>query len=252
MSSLVDYFRRPLPLVMVEDIKKEVRRKVEASLIIQKCRSGDHQYIKSFNLGYWPLVDTFLLTVNWAQEDVSRALNPDQLTRRFGKSAISEFDQLSTEAISTIRRDETDHRTLWRYAAESIGLTYDDLKAYISSPEVSHLINVLRDNTDLYAQFIRFAAVEIVAEEVSRALIKSTLFTTFVKAQEWFNEHIRHNFFSGMCHEELAWRVAFTLRFIFTGEENFPRKEEVCGIIYDTVDLFDAVGNKCCEHARTA
>lgn len=226
-ESLLTLFHRPLPEYLAE-IKKEAADKCMAAPLIKACSDGDLAAIRALIIHYWPFVDTFPKIIN----DGVAAVIQKEVQR------IREIIGVMREALQGVERDETNHRGLWLTTAGELYLTDADL-FYTSPkilPEVQEIIQLTR-KTDPFALFLRFVAVEIVAEAISIALLRSEEFRQIVGGSglQWFNVHVDHH--DGMSHEEVTYRLAFAFRPDAT-------REEVNAIIQQLVDLFISAGDE--------
>lgn len=235
MANWAERFCLPVPS-WISDIKREVEEKVAGCKIAEACLTGERKFIKEFLVCYWPFVDVF-------PKIISRGavrLLARELVRELNTKNIFEFSSLGVEILSEIRRDESSHRELWLKTAESVGLTYRDLNSS-SYPEVTAISELVGEDSETYVMFLRFMAVEMVAEAVSKILLQSPSFKAVVgnEGRQWFDVHVTHE--NGMTHEELAFRLAMAF---YAGE---PAKDGINPIILEVVDLFVAAGNKACE-----
>jgi len=255
MRSLMDSFNQELP-PWLEDIKKEVREKVKASPIIRGCAEGDRRSIQFLMSGYWLFVDEFPKSIAIARDRVVKdvIVNSIKLLGKFRVNVVSELLTLSMEVMGRMKSDEGDHRALWLKTAHSVGLQQDDLERQETLTEVITLNELVQEKTNFFTIFLRFVAVEMVAEEISRVLLESPPFKVEVNEDglRWFKVHVIHDCHKGMTHEELAFRLAIALQTLFQGREKEFQKEEVRGIIMGAVDVFDNVGRKCSELASVA
>ena len=106
-------------------------------------------------------------------------------------------------------------------------------------PQTKAWIRAVDTDSDPFTTFIRFAAIEIIAESISIDILASKIFTSVLgeRGCQWFRVHAEHE--SGMTHEELEIRLAFAFA------EGTPTKESVNGIIQCIVDLFVVAGEVC-------
>jgi hypothetical protein len=96
---------------------------------------------------------------------------------------------------------------------------------------VKKLITEMGTWTDPAAMFMRFAAVEIMAEVASWHFLESQQFRQAVgtKGSEWFLAHTEHG---DESHESLTYRLAFAFR------ESGITHEEASTVIQSLIDLF--------------
>ena len=150
---------------------------------------------------------------------------------------------MNAKVTKEIQSDEAAHRDLWIQTAAALGLTIKDLRNQKAIPEILHLNETVGEGTDFFIRYLRFVAVEMVAEEISRVLLASAPFSELVgeSGQRWFHVHILHDLHEGMSHEELALRLAWIFYFIDHQSEE-PQEKDVSHTIHEMADLFDAVG----------
>ena len=242
MSLLIDRFHKPLP-TWIPNIKKDVRRKVESSPIIQGCARGDVSHVRALITGYWPFVDAFPKIIFRTLYSTKKYLLKPHFILTFGPLMLRGIHTMNAKVTKEIQSDEAAHRDLWIQTAAALGLTIKDLRNQKAIPEILHLNETVGEGTDFFIRYLRFVAVEMVAEEISRVLLASAPFSELVgeSGQEWFHVHILHDLHEGMSHEELALRLAWIFYFIDHQSEE-PQEKDVSRTIHEMVDLFDAVG----------
>jgi pyrroloquinoline quinone (PQQ) biosynthesis protein C len=235
MGNLVDRFNEPLPR-WVEDVDREACAKLSASAFARECRSGNVSVIRELIFRFWPFVDAFPKMIN---QGCLHLLKED-LFRSHGLELIGLF-RAGFELLLGIEKDEENHRSLWLKTADALGLSYGELER-TPSAEVRAINDSVGEETDPSTMLLRFVAVEIVAESVSKDFLSSKNFVSALGEQgvHWFRVHVAHN---GITHEELALHLAFSL---YDDELN---KDRVNAVVQPVVDLFIMAANKCAELA---
>jgi len=134
--------------------------------------------------------------------------------------------------LNGIRKDEENHRKLWLETGAALGLRYPIDYERPVLPESRGWIDAVGMESDVSRLFLRFAAIEMIAEMVSKEFLTSNRFrdTLGPRGCEWFRVHAEHS--QGMTHEELELQLAFSF-----AEGNLS-KELVDAVIQDTVDRF--------------
>ncbi len=185
-------------------------------------------------LGLWPFVDEFPKSII---RGASRLLVKSSLPKDRRLLNVL-LHRKSPQMLSGIRNDEENHRILWLQTGQALGLNYPlDFERPVL-PQTQAWINEINNQTNLLAMFLRFAAVEMIAEAISIELLSSKAFSSVLgkRGCEWFRVHTDHE--PGMTHEELILRTAFFV-------DKNPTKEYVDSVIQRVVDLFITAGQAC-------
>jgi len=111
-------------------------------------------------------------------------------------------------------------------------------------PEVEAWIEAVDEDSDPLLILLRFAAIEIIAESVSKDFLASDNFSSVLgeRGSKWFRVHTIHE--GGVAHEELELRLGFASR------ECEPTQEETDSIIQHIVALFITAADACAKSAR--
>lgn len=231
MNSLTNRFKQPLP-AWVREIKSETLRKISLSPFATMCRAGDMRLTKELFLRFWPFVDAFPKIVNRGCLHILRK----ELVNTFGLEMIDLF-RLGFQILSSMQKDEEDHRQLWLKTTHVLGLASADLRQP-SIPEVKMVTSIIAEDVDPHMMFLRFVGVEVVAESMSEYFLSSERFKSALGKEGlgWFEVHVTHE---GMSHEELAFRLA---RAFNRGELT---REESDAVIHHVVDCFIAAAEAC-------
>lgn len=224
--TLTDRYSRPLP-DWVYDIKDEVRHKVKRSTASQLCREGNIPVLRQLFIIFWPFVDEFPKIV---RRGCVKFVKHELITDPGNADDLLSLLVLADKTLTLIERDEAEHRALWIKAAGAVGLIHQDLERP-PIPLVGELITEMETWTDPAAMFLRFAAVEIIAEVASGYFLESQQFRKAVgmKGSEWFLAHTKHE---DESHESLAYRLAIAFR------ESGITREEASALIQPLIDLF--------------
>ena len=233
MNSLTDGFKQPIP-AWVSEINNEALQKISLSSFATMCRAGDMRLTKDLFLRFWPFVDAFPKVINRACLHILKT----ELVKTFGLEMIDVF-RLGFQVLSSMQKDEEDHRQLWLKTANVLGLTSADLRQH-PIPEVKTVTSVIAEDVDPYMMCLRFVGVEIAAESVSENFLSSDKFKSALGKEglRWFEVHVTHE---GMSHKELAFKLA---RALHRGELT---REESHAVIQHVVDLFIGAAEVCVE-----
>lgn len=241
MGAINDKFVTPVPEWMKE-IDEEAYRKISTSHFAEECKTGNTAVIREQMKGLWPFVNAFPQII----KDGVRNLISFKLIYRFGLIGIYELYQESTSRLYQIRRDEIEHRTLWLQTGKVLGLEYP--RDFFSEPlkEVKKWTENVGNEKDPFKMFMRFTAIEILAEAISKALLLSGAFRKALgkKGVGWFKAHVHPEDYTKPTHEELALRLGFIFH------PNKPTKEECYEIIMDTIDHFLLSAEACRLQAK--
>jgi pyrroloquinoline quinone (PQQ) biosynthesis protein C len=237
MGTLMDRFNQDLP-VWIPEIKHQARQKISDSHFVAACRTGEISVLRELVVRFWPFVDVVARVVYAGCWRTAR------------KTLCAEFDvtkyldmyrvlTLSRKILAEIAKEEECHRGLWLKTAGALGLEINDLSQK-PIPEIEAIMKNASEHTAAPTMFLRFTAVEIVAEAISEDLLRSTEFKLALKRPglQWFLVHASHE---GVSHEELLLRLASTF------QDGEPSRKYYHDIIHATVDLFVAAGNAVIE-----
>jgi hypothetical protein len=226
VGTFTDRYSKPLP-GWVSDIKEGVKHKVISSIASQACRDGNIPALRQLLIVFWPFVDEFPKII---RRGCVKFIKHELITDPGNADDLLSLLVLADKTLTLIERDEADHRELWIKAAEAVGLTYRDLEQP-PIPLVEKLITEMETWADPAAMFLRFAAVEIMAEVASWHFLESPQFRQAVgtKGSEWFLAHTEHG---DESHESLTYRLAFAFR------ESGITHEEASALIQPLIDLF--------------
>lgn len=226
METRTDRYSKPLP-DWVYDIKDEVKSKVKGSIASKVCREGNIPSLRQLLVIFWPFVDGF---PNIVRRGCVKFIKNELITDPRSAGDLLSILVLADKTLTLIERDEAEHRALWIKTAEAVGLTYQDLERP-PIPRVMALATEIKTWTDPAAMFLRFAAVEILAEVASRHFLESQRFREAVgtKGSEWFLAHTKNE---DESHESLTYRLAIAFR------ESGITHEEANALIQPLIDLF--------------
>jgi len=231
MNSLTDGFKQPIPAWVCE-ISNEALQKISRSSFATMCRTGDMRLTKNLFLRFWPFVDAFPNIINRSCVHILKK----ELVKTFGLDMIDIF-RLGFQVLSSMQKDEEDHRQLWLKTANVLGLTSADLRQR-PIPEVKTATSVIAEDIDPYTMFLRFVGVEVVAESMSEYFLSSEKFKSALGKEglRWFEVHVAHE---GMSHKELAFKLA---RALHRGELT---SVESHAVIHHVVDIFIGAAEAC-------
>lgn len=237
MGFSVDKLTRPLP-PWIENIKRDAHRKIVCSNFAVPCRQGNVAVVRQLIIGLWPFVDTFPKILIHG----SRHLRGTDFFEH--REVLKQLIHRSSGILLGIQRDVKNHRKLWLETGKSLGLNYPGDFDRAPIPEVVAWIDeVAQEDSDPFRMFLRFAAIEMIAESVSVDFLASNHFTFVLNLEgcEWFRVHAVHE--PGVAHEDLELRLAFA----FTN--NKPTRAESNSVIQTVVDLFINAADACARLA---
>lgn len=226
-------------------IEAEAYKKVLASPLMHACAQGGTSPRALFG-GFWHFVDTFPAIIRDTYENVPCAAANDKVRRFLKRSA-----PVLSGSLKPMVDDERAHRALWIRASRRVGLSEIQLQQWRILPEIRSLTEAIRTEGALARRLLYFAAVEIVAESVSRYLSQQPPFVEAMgeDGMEWFNVHLVHPD-DATTHEALAYNLALSVKRV----AHEPTDEKsVNADIQRCVDWFFAGGIACArEFAQTA
>ena len=228
MGTFIDRYARPLP-GWVSDVKEEAKKKVIHSIAAEACYEGNVPALRQLLIVFWPFVDEFPKIV---RRGCVKFIKHELITDPGHANDLLSLLVLADKTLTLIEKDEEEHRVLWIKAAEAVGFTHQDLEQP-PTPLVERLTREVETWTDPTAMFLRFAAVEIMAEVASGHFLESHKFRKAVgtKGSEWFLAHTPHGD-GDESHEALAYRLAMAFR------DSAITHEEASALIQPLIDLF--------------
>jgi pyrroloquinoline quinone (PQQ) biosynthesis protein C len=220
----------PVTPLWFNELKTEARNKIVGARFAGACRQGNVGAMQALVVGIWPFVDEFPKIII---RGASRVARKDGGNRELLNTLLRRGPQV----LLGIRRDEENHRKLWIETGRALGLGFPADFQQSVLPESAAWIDLLKNESDLFAVFVSFAAIELIAETVSIDFLGSEAFTNILGTRgcEWFRVHAEHA--PGMSHEELELCLAFMLR----GGE--PSKQDATPIIWNVVNHFIAAAD---------
>lgn len=227
------------------EMKERVVRGIAASPLIGGCLVGDKKYIAALLKGYWVFVDGFPEVIHNTYSDkmLSENLLRDVLKRMGRNPDIGgRLVQKFRRQFAGMQADETAHRTLWLQCANAIGLSREDLQG-AEVPATREILRTVAAEPKLFKRYAFFAAVEIVAEGISRILLQSSYFQCAVTrgGLRWFQKHAEHD--DGTIHEEIARKAM-----VMFSVGNAPAiSQGFAAIVGGYADLFIDAGVACCH-----
>lgn len=226
-------------------IKAEAYEKVLASPLMHACAQGGTSPRALFG-GFWHFVDTFPAIIRDTYENVPSAAANDKVRRFLKRSA-----PILSGSLKPMEDDERAHRALWIRASRRVGLSEIQLHQWRILPEIKSLTEAIRTEGDLARRFLYFAAVEIVAEGISRYLSQQPPFVEAMgeDGMEWFDVHLVHPD-DATTHEALACNLALSVKRVAHEAADW---KFVNADIQRCVDWFFAGGVACArEFAQAA
>lgn len=219
-------------------IKSKAWAKIYASPLMQGCRRGDIRYVRALLAGYWDFVDRFPRIIEGTFSTIS--VSGDALGRL--KRFLNLAARTLAGTLESMKNDERQHRVLWLKSADKAGLGYGDLTNWHVLSEINDISNVI-GTADVRTKLLYFAAVEIVAEGISKCLSESDQFKIMMESEgmRWFEVHLLHPE-NVTTHEDLAYQ---TVERLFQAEGIEPTEQVVDETIQVGVDLFIRAAEAC-------
>ena len=184
-------------------------------------------------LGLWPFIDGFPKSIirGGTHLLIKNSLPKD-------RQLLNILLHRGPQMLAGIRKDEENHRMLWLETGRALGLNYPLDFDRPALTQTQAWLNEINNQSDLVTMFLRFAAIEIIAEVISVELLSSTAFTSVLgkRGCEWFRVHAEHE--PGMTHEEMILHTAFFV-------DKNPTKEYVDSVIQRVVNYFITAGQAC-------
>jgi hypothetical protein len=207
-------------LAWLAAVKEETHRKTRGSSLTQGCAQGRIESIYALLIGFWPFVHTF----------------PEMIKAKYDDSG-----DRKARILAEMEQDERGHNALWFQACKTVGIS-DKQLAQEPLPLIRHLNDVIGEDTDLYKTFLRFLAVEIIAEALSEALLPHAAFCEQVgkRGQAWFKVHLTaENEALETSHEIIATRLAKLYAPRTVTDEEFAAE------VSHAIDCFIEAGEEC-------
>lgn len=209
-------------------VKDESFRKVSCSPLTRGCAEGRAASLSALLIGFWPFVDKFPGII---------------------KSKYEGSRDLKAKLLAEMEGDERGHRTLWIQSCEELKITQETLSAQETLPRVQRLIDYIGEDLPSYRSFLRFLAVEIVAEGLSVGLVRHAAFQEALgeRGLQWFNVHLNaQNEALETSHEMLTIRLAKRDAGDAADDEGFANE------VTQAVDRFIEAGEDCHSHLALA
>ena len=237
MRSLKERFEMPLPQ-WIEEVNQEACSKIAASQFAALCRAGDLRVMRNAVLVLWPFVDEF---PHMLARGCRRLFFQMNLMLTHGPFEVISLLRRGREILREIKLDEEDHRKLWLLTGQVLDLNYPSDFYSKTSPAVEKWVARVDSSAKPFQMFMRFTAIEIIAECISKNLLGSDKFKEILGTRgcRWFKAHTHPDIHAGMTHEELALHLGFTFH------PGNPTKQECSETIQEVVDLFLDAAAEC-------
>ncbi len=221
-------------------IKEKAWAKIYASPLMQGCTRGDIRYVRALLAGYWNFVERFPEIIEGTFSTIPSDI-PGQAETRPNKF-LRRAARILAGTLESMQNDERQHRVLWLKSAAKAGLGYSDLTGWRVLSEVEDISSVI-GAANVRTKLLYFAAVEIVAEGISKCLSESDRFRGIMENEgmRWFDVHLRHPE-NVTTHEDLAYQAVERL---FQEEGIEPTEQGIDEDIQVGVDLFIRAAQAC-------
>ncbi len=232
--SLSERFDSLLPPWM-QEIRVEAYQKISESRFAGLCYVGNEEAMRLLIIGLWQFVDDFPHIVGRGKRCLTRLSHVEM----HGMKEMISLLRKTKKILREIQTDEEDHRNLWLETGRALGLIYPENFKQEPLPEVKNWIKAVDEESDPLTMFLKFAAIEIIAESISKHLLPSSNFTAVLgkRGCEWFRLHTVHH--PGVSHEELALRIGFAFC------QGDPIKNLCNATIQNIVDHFVIAAEAC-------
>ncbi|MBI4120655.1 MAG: hypothetical protein HY457_00145 [Parcubacteria group bacterium] len=174
-------------------------KEVEKSTLMRACRDGDLQSVRALLIGFWPFVYEFEKAI-----DIQARRLPLRriLTEHLGLTTAQQYFVSRAKILRQMHEEEGEHAQIWRGDALKIGADLESLpKAHEKLPLMEALIATAYAD-DPFKFFCALAATEYIAEELSRFLCASSVFTScFGGRFGWGDTHIAVH--DGLSHLQI-------------------------------------------------
>lgn len=231
---LATKFERPLPH-WAEEIKKEVYTRIAEAPFAKACREGNRESMRRLIIDLWPFVDVFPDVV---KRGYWRLIKPSFIFR-YGAGNMLRLFRKSMHVLTSIERDEKEHRDLWLDTGIALGLSYPKDFAKNPTPQTKRWLASITNNKGPFNVFLGYVAIEMIAESISKNLLASEVFSSILgrEGSRWFEVHaVNHG---DKSHEALEFHLAFALH------ETEPYKEEANKVVQHVVSRFLDSANAC-------
>lgn len=226
-TSLVERLNQPLPY-WVEEIEKEVYLRIAEAPFAVACRKGNKEVMRRLVINLWPFVDVFPDVV---KRSYWKLIKPSFIFQ-YGAGNMVQLLRKSIRVLTSIERDEKEHRNLWIDIGTALGLDYPNDFTKNPTPQTKRWLESITDNKGPFNIFLGYVAIEIIAESISKNLLASETFSSIlgIEGKRWFDVHAVHH--GEKSHEALEFHLAFALH------KAEPRKEEADKVIQYVVSEF--------------
>jgi len=161
----------------VGSLRQRTAQIVSGSSLIRRARRGEMGAAVALKTGFWPFVREFELAID------QQSLPRQELVEQFGNQRVRRVFTGIARAVRDMKQEEGSHAAHWRKDALCLGLSAEDLSGSCA-PGVRALID--RSYTkDLPCFFATLAGTEYIAEELSRFLVGSKMFTELFSRKRW-------------------------------------------------------------------
>jgi len=241
--NLDERFATPLPH-WIENINEEAEQKIISAPFMKECRDGNVLVMRALIIGLWPFVDEFPKMLH---RGCWRLLMRPSFIVRFRFMDIISLFIRARKTLEEIKQDEETHRTLWLITGEELGLIYPEYFQRDILPETRKWMQLVDHNSNSFAMFMRFTAIEIIAEAIGKNLVQANKFTSEVgkRGIRWFKAHVYPDEHRGLTHEELAIKLGFIFH------PSTPTRDECNAIIQEVVDIFLVCAEACRVNAQS-
>lgn len=246
-NPLIQRFQSEIPSWFPE-VKEIAMGKISALPLVQACARGDKEAAKLLLAGFAAFIEQFPEHIDQATRVMVRRKHLTPSQKEHFRPLLKKVSRL----LPSIRKDELEHRLLWIKSSEALGISED---SYLRNadmgyevPDMQELLALTGDSSVTGRTLVRFAAVEIVAEALSRTVLASDEFRALMGTTGlgWFKVHAEHHG-GGETHETLVLKLAFSLlrREKQIDRPADPNPIDVGRWIQETADAFVKVANEC-------
>ena len=179
--------------------------------LMKGCREADPRYLLGLFGGFWPFVDQFPAVIEKGYAKIAADSSDLQLSSA-QRRGIERMGRMlgGSEALAAMADDEREHRNLWLRSAGRADISLEDLVDFGVLPSAARLTGDMEESLGPVEMSMHFAAVEFVAEDISRVLMVPGKFRDLMgqEGSRWFNVHLMTAHHEGTAHEDIALAIA--------------------------------------------
>ena len=191
--------------------KRTLFTEIDAHPLMRGCLMADPRYMLGLFAGFWPFVDGFPAVIEKSYAKIAAGPSDLQLSPGQRRDIARKGRMLGgAKALAAMADDEREHRGLWLRSAGRADLNLEDLVDFGVLPSAARLTGDMEESSGPVQLAMHFAAVEFVAEDISKVLMVPGKFRELMgqEGSRWFNVHLMTAHHKGTAHEDIALALA--------------------------------------------